>query len=250
MITCVIRGSGLNPRTLNNRLRQFSFYFIQAVAKSRSLNGGEVYHAVCTLIYTRMHGSLNEQQEIPQLKGHWFYGSLRELNKSPHSFFANAGPKDHGLFQFNILHKKMVSVVDADCAMHIFKSNSQNYIRGANFKKLQAILGLGLICLEGDLWKQHRRFVAPAFKPDFLKYSLSQNIQLIHSLLEDWTRHSVESKPIELVDQMRRFTLSVIVKALFSIDIDLKENQQLYQAIVEANDLIFRRIFAPFAFPN
>ncbi|MCH7815345.1 MAG: cytochrome P450 [Proteobacteria bacterium] len=193
---------------------------------------------------------MEAQKEIPQVRGHWFYGSLRELNESPHSFFANAGPEGHGLFQFRILHKKMISVVDADCALHIFKTNSQNYIRGSNFKKLQAILGLGLICLEGDLWKQHRRFVAPAFKPDFLKYSLSQNIQLIHSLLEEWTQHSLESKPVEIVDQMRRFTLSVIVKALFSIDIDLEKNQQLYRAIVEANDLIFRRNFSPFPFPN
>jgi len=189
-------------------------------------------------------------KQIPQVEGHWFYGNLRELKKAPHRFFSRPGPEDCGLFQYKIFHKKMVFIVDVDCAEHIFKTNSQNFVRGRQFKNLQAILGLGLICLEGDLWKQHRRFVAPAFKPDFLKYSLKQNIQLVHSLLQEWTQFSVESKPIDVVDQMRRFTVAVIVRALFSIDIDLEKNQQLYRAIVNANDLVFKRHMSLINFPS
>ena len=189
------------------------------------------------------------RREIPRLPAHWLLGNLPEFRRAPQDFIAHGCPPGHGLWMFRVFHKKMLVISDPDCAEHIFKTNGGNYRRGHQFKNLSAILGTGLVCMEGEVWKRHRKFVAPAFKPDFLKYSLTQNVRLIHKMLESWDQASAEGRCIDGAEEMRRFTLTVIVHALFSVDIDLEKHQALYQALVDANDLVFRRHTSLINFP-
>ncbi len=186
---------------------------------------------------------------IPRIDGHWFSGNLADFKRNPHEFLAKAGPADAGLFQFRLFHKSMVSIVDVPCAEYIFKTNNKNFLRGHQFKNLQAILGLGLITLEGEIWKSHRRLVAPAFKSEFLQQAFSQNVTLVETQLLGWQEAAQAGEAIDVVDGMRRLTLAVIMRALYSIDIDLDANRKLYQAIVDANDLIFRRHSSLLNFP-
>lgn len=186
-------------------------------------------------------GETSVPQETPAIPGHWLLGSLLEFKRAPHRFLSEIGKLGHGLVQFRLFHKRQFVVTDIETANEIFKSNSQNFPRGAQRKALQSILGLGLITQEGQLWKHQRRVVAQAFRQDFLQYSLQQNGQLVSQLLKNWEERLSNEDAIDVVEEMRRITLSVIAKALFSIDIDLVKNQNLYSAIVNANHLMFRR---------
>jgi cytochrome P450 len=49
---------------------------------------------------------------------------------------------------------------------------------------------------------------------------------------------------------MRRITLSVIIKALFSVDLNLQDNQRLYSAITNANKVLFKRYVSLINFPD
>ena len=99
-------------------------------------------------------------RKIPELEGSRFLGNLPEFKQAPHEFLANHAVPDHSLLGFRILKRKMIGVVGTDCAEHIFKSNSQNYPRGKQRKPMESLLGLGLVNLEGEDWKNHRRMVA------------------------------------------------------------------------------------------
>ncbi len=192
----------------------------------------------------------SQAQEAPKVPGHWLLGSLLEFKRAPHAFLREIGKSGHGLVQFRLFHKRQFVITDIDCANEVFKSNSQNFPRGAQRKALQSVLGLGLITREGSLWKHQRRVVAQAFRQDFLQYSLQQNGRLVTQLLESWEHRLCSVEAVDVVEEMRRITLSVIVKALFSIDIDLVKNQKLYASIVNANHLMFRRHTSPLNLPD
>ena len=188
--------------------------------------------------------------EIPTVPGHWLFGNLLEFKKAPHEFLARAAQYGEGLVQFRLLHKKMIAITSPQAAQCLFKSNSKNYPRGNQRKALESILGLGLITQEGRLWKHHRRVVAQAFRTDFLQYSLNQNSRLVNKLLADWEKKAAAGEVVDVVDETRKMTLAVIVRALFSIDLDLNRNRALYAAIVEANHLMFTRHTSPVSFPD
>lgn len=189
-------------------------------------------------------------KEIPTVPGHWLLGNLLEFKKAPHEFLARAAQYGEGLVQFRLLHKKMIAITSPEAAQCLFKSNSQNYPRGNQRKALESILGLGLITQEGKLWKHHRRVVAQAFRTDFLQYSLNQNSTVVNKRLEDWEQKAELGAVIDVVEETRKMTLAVIVRALFSIDLDLNQNRELYSAIVEANHLMFTRHTSPISFPD
>lgn len=196
------------------------------------------------------HEAAKQAKEIPQLDGHWLVGNLMEFKDAPHEFMARVAAQGHDLVQFRILNKKLIAVLDADYAEVIFKNHSQNYARGKQRKPLESLLGKGLINLEGEKWKSHRRMVAQGFKPDFLKTSLNHNSVLVTTLLDEWEEKSANNETIEIVEEMRRIALSVIVKGLFSVDLDLNENQRLYNAIANANKVLFKRFVSLVSAPD
>ena len=179
--------------------------------------------------------------EVPSVAGHWLLGSLLEFKRAPHEFIRSIAVPGQGLVQFRLFHKPMFVITDIPAATEIFKTHSQNFPRGAQRKALQSVLGLGLITQEGKLWKHQRRVVAQAFRQDFLQYSLDQNGRLVSDLLQSWEPRIGSGEAVDAVEEMRRVTLSVIVRALFSIDIDLARNEKLYQAIINANHYMFKR---------
>ena len=191
-----------------------------------------------------------QAQEIPQVPGHWLWGNLLEFKRAPHEFLLRAAGYGKGLVQFRLFHKKMIAITSPECAQILFKARSKNYPRGNQRKALETILGLGLITQEGKLWKHHRRVVAQAFRPDFLQYSLEQNSRLVSKLLQRWEQLADDESSVDVVDETRKITLSVIVRALFSVDIDLAKNQELYAAIVNTNHLMFTRHTSLIAFPD
>ncbi|MEQ8314542.1 MAG: cytochrome P450 [Gammaproteobacteria bacterium] len=197
-----------------------------------------------------MQAPEHKGKEIPKVPGHWLLGSLVDFKRAPHEFLASAAQFGEGLVQFRLLHKKMIAITSPSVAQHLFKTNSQNYPRGNQRKALESVLGLGLITQEGKLWKHHRRVVAQAFRSDFLQYSLNQNSRLVSSLLDSWAEKADSGEFVDVVEETRKMTLAVIVRALFSVDLDLESNQELYSAIVDANHLMFTRHTSPLSFPD
>lgn len=188
------------------------------------------------------------------MPGHWLLGNLLEFKRAPHEFLQKVGAHGDGLVQFRLLHKHMIAITTPEAAEHVFKIRSKNFPRGKQRKALQQVLGLGLITQQGAPWKHHRRIIAQAFRPDFLEYSLEQNSKLVTELLRNWDTCCQSGEAVDVVEEMRQITLAVIVRALFSVDLDFTANQALYSAIVNANQLMFKRhtsiISPPAWFPS
>lgn len=104
---------------------------------------------------------------------------------------------------------------------HILIDNHKNYTKGVGFERAKLLLGNGIIVSDGDLWRQQRRMVQPAFHRNTLK-TLTPTIQTIsQTLLARWRELAARDQAIDLTGAMSEFALEVMLRSLFSDDLDV-----------------------------
>jgi cytochrome P450 len=89
---------------------------------------------------------------------------------------------------------------------------------------LRTVLGDGLITLEGEDWRRHRRMLQPSFRTDFLKDSLNEEVPpQVERFVSYWkmslaNRGANDTSPreIDISSHLSALTLDVVGKVLFS----------------------------------
>ncbi|MGH3647544.1 MAG: cytochrome P450 [Micromonosporaceae bacterium] len=109
------------------------------------------------------------------------------------------------------------------------------------FRVLAEMLGLGLLTTEGATWKRQRRTVQPLFTPR----TINRYAELMAA---EATRLELAEGDTDLDLAMRRYTLRVVGRALFSEDID-DTVPALHQLVPRLSDITMRRTFQLFRLP-
>jgi cytochrome P450 len=101
---------------------------------------------------------------------------------------------------------------------------------------LPAILGNGLVTLEGEEWAKHRRIIHPAFSLSFLKDALSVSVPpKVQKFVQCWLAAG-DGQEIDLGSHLSALTLDVIGDAGFSYDTSgLKDIEAWSRAAARAN---------------
>jgi formylmethanofuran dehydrogenase subunit D len=74
-----------------------------------------------------------------------------------------------------------------DYAMHALKDNAENYPRTPLVRsKWHMVVGDGLICIEGDLWRSQRKLAQPSFDPKLLQSFDALVADETAAMLERW----------------------------------------------------------------
>jgi cytochrome P450 len=118
---------------------------------------------------------------------------------------------------------------------------STNYVRTT---LLSRALGTGLITSDGAYWHNQRRLAQPVFHGHCMPGFATVVTDAMVAMLRDWEATKLCEAPFDLAVQMRYVTMQVIVKAMFSIDLDLKTAEQW--------DVVFQAVISdasPFALP-
>ena len=93
-------------------------------------------------------------------------------------------------------------------------------------RALAPALGHGVLTSDGDAWRKQRRAAAPAFRPDNVRAMVPEMASAAAALCERWCRLD-PAAPIDLVDEMMRTALEIILAVLLSgrsgLDIDAFE---------------------------
>jgi cytochrome P450 len=109
------------------------------------------------------------------------------------------------------------------------------------FRVLADLLGHGLLTTEGDTWRRQRRIVQPLFT----RRTIDRYAEL---MAEEATRLELSPGINELNLSMRRYTLRVVGRALFSEDID-DTVSELHELVPRVSDVAIRRTFQLFRVP-
>jgi cytochrome P450 len=105
-----------------------------------------------------------------------------------------------------------------DHIKHVLQDNYRNYRRDADTFKL--MVGEGLIVSEGDFWLRQRRLMQPAFHRQQIASLLPTMTGVTAAMLERWQTAAESGQPLDIVAEMMRLTMSIIVKTMFSTDVD------------------------------
>lgn len=104
--------------------------------------------------------------------------------------------------------------------------NHRNYAKGVGFERVAMLLGNGIIVSDGDFWRSQRRMIQPVFHRKIVA-NLAQMMQRCNERkLLQWQHKAAEGIAIDLTTEMSALALEVILRALFSDDLDELIQQQ------------------------
>ncbi|MEJ2449441.1 MAG: cytochrome P450 [Gammaproteobacteria bacterium] len=118
-------------------------------------------------------------------------------------------------------------VNDPDVIKHILIKNNRNYLKGVGFERVKMLLGNGIIVSDGPFWRRQRRMIQPAFGREVIAELTSQIKKLNLELLDRWQRLAAQSATINITEETNELALQIILRSLFSDDLDrIFEEQQ------------------------
>lgn len=120
----------------------------------------------------------------------------------------------------------------------VFMEKTEIFIRGQFWSMFQKIMGNnGLITSEGKLWQEERKIA----QPEFIRFSIESfgsNIKAaINQHLKQWESKSYQNEPVNLIDDMKKLTLQIILEKLFSKKQNLETESKLEQLFSTLKDV-------------
>ena len=131
---------------------------------------------------------------------------------------------------------------------HVLVKNQKNYVKGVGYDGLRLLLGNGLITSDGELWRQQRRLVQPAFTPAAIGQFFDMMVEVTGRMLDRWRERAAEDGEVGMDLEMRRLTMTVIGRAMFGVDLG-EDASTVGQALQSAFGYIPERATRPLSLP-
>ncbi len=128
--------------------------------------------------------------------------------------------------RFKLGPKSLYFFNHPDHAKHVLADNAANYHKGIGLVHAKKVLGDGLLTSEGDLWKQQRKTINPAFRRDRLARFAGLVAQEASGLTDSWRRRTRRgpTPPVDVVQEMTALTLGVLGQTLLNADLGAYES--------------------------
>jgi len=184
---------------------------------------------------------------IPGPPGLPIFGMMREMVRDMLGMFTHVSGEFGGIAQFKLLNSTYLLVTNPDYVKYILQDNHKNYIRGRSVETGRVLLGNGLPLIDGDFWLHERRLLQPAFHRDKIAVLASTASNAIDSFIQNWEDRAQNNQTLDLDDEMMRLTLTVIIKSMFSADIDDKIQSLSHAFNVASKFMLWRsqQMWAP-----
>ena len=184
---------------------------------------------------------------IPGPRGLPFLGVMPEMVHDMLGLFEKTAREFGGIAQFKLLNSTYLLITHPDYVKYILQDNYKNYIRGRSVETGRVLLGNGLPLIDGQFWLHERRLLQPAFHREKISTLADTMGQVIDSFLRNWEQKAGSGQPLDLDDEMMRLTLTVIIKTMFSANIDDKIRSLSHAFNVASKFMLWRsqQMWAP-----
>lgn len=135
-------------------------------------------------------------------------------------FPAEAAWAHGGLAQFRVLNRKLIVAARPDHVQHILLDNVNNYIKSFHYRSIARFVGPGIIFSDGELWRERRRQVQPAFNKVFLKSLVDVVNEECVQAMDRWDGILKEEPYLNVAVEARTLALRVITRALLGIELE------------------------------
>ncbi|WP_020161050.1 cytochrome P450 [Methylobacter marinus] len=158
---------------------------------------------------------------IPQVKGDFFLGNLRQFKVNPFQTFCD-WHRDYGdLVNFRLATRQFYLFSHPQLVELALIKQSHNFVKPYNPEKptaLALVSRQGLVTSQGDLWRKQRRLMQPIFQRSNLISMLPQMILAGNNLLQRWEQLG-DGAQVNLASEMMHLTLEIITQTMFSTSV-------------------------------
>jgi len=102
---------------------------------------------------------------------------------------------------------------------HVLLKNHTNYTKSKNYKKLQPLLGQGLLTSEGSIWRTQRGISQPVFQPQAIARFLKPMTLATQDAIKGLHQQNQQNKSIDIAEEMMALTLRIAGETFFSCDL-------------------------------
>eukprot|EP00977_Amphora_coffeiformis_P003749 scaffold742_cov165-Amphora_coffeaeformis.AAC.25 len=189
------------------------------------VGGYIVATTTAVLAYWYLQWRRSPLRRIPGPRQSFWWGSFLEIQKEPfmepHKKWCQsketAGYENPVLVYSYMLGSDALLVLDKMIVRTILSNSKEQRFHKGSLAFLESRLGQnGLLTLNGDAWKRHRRILTPSFQTHFLHERLEEEVpRLVSRLVEDWTRAG-RRREIDVGSHLSALTVDIVGKVLFS----------------------------------
>ncbi len=161
-----------------------------------------------------------EEQRPPGPRGHKLIGCLLDVRQDRLKFVEKATREFGDLVCFMMGPKRLYLLSHPDHIKHVLCNRPENFHKGLGLEEAKPLLGQGLLTSEGDLWARQRRQLQTIFRGTQMDGYGGVMIDVIPALLARWRELEDLGRPVEVHQEMARFTLTILGKTMFGADLE------------------------------
>jgi len=145
-------------------------------------------------------------------------GLLRRLNGDRLGLMTSTAARYGDASRLAIGPKVLYFFNHPEHAKHVLADNSANYHKGIGLVQAKRALGDGLLTSEGELWREQRKIIRPAFQPKRLAQQAGIVADEAARLVARLRAHQ-GGDPVDVMREMTGLTLGVLGRALLDADL-------------------------------
>ena len=189
---------------------------------------------------------------LPGPKGVPLLGNMLQIeSKRFHQILENWESEFGPFYQIRLGRKPVMVVSDHATIANLLRSRPDLFRRGSRVTNALNELGSrGVFTAEGDEWRKQRKLVMRALTPEVVRNFFPTLISMTESLLRRWQTAVAGGRPIDLLRDLKAFSLDVTVALAMGQNINTLENEDnpLQRDIEQLFACVARRITAPFPY--
>jgi cytochrome P450 len=125
----------------------------------------------------------------------------------------------------------------------VLVENWQNYVKGRIIERVGLLLGNGLMVSEGELWKQQRRMIQPAFNHESIMTLIKLIVAVNSRLLGKWRLAAQRNESVNVTHDVSGMALEVVLRFIFGEDYEGVNSHFEILSLEQTRDMAFARSF-------
>ena len=190
---------------------------------------------------------------IARAPGWPIVGVLPQLRRDPLAFFSDLIHTPGQAVELRLGFRRALFPTTPEIIKHVLQDNARNYRKSDYVALLKPMLGDGIFLAEGEMWLMQRRTAAKGFQGfEYPRLVAAMNAATI-DMVRRWDADARANRPVDLAEEMMRVTLDIILRALFSVELD-ERYEAVYKALTfllrDAEKRVWAVVNVPFGVPT
>lgn len=114
--------------------------------------------------------------------------------------------------------RRALFINDADEVRRLLVRNHARYIKGPGFERVKMLLGNGLIVSDGEVWRQSRRMIQPAFTRQNVHPLIGVMLRCTRARVAAWESIAAQGGTLDITRETSEFALELILRCIFGAD--------------------------------